>query len=264
MRRNHSGAESQCRPKVVDDVRRAHGQRERSARLVPVGALEDPRLAPSQRPPVSSMSSRLGAKTSKTKRPPGSSSAPAARSARSFGFGFHGAMSGETGRWRGARARRRAARGGRRVGDRRAPRRRPTPRRRARLEHLRRRVDADHPDPGFGDRDRDPSRSDRELDDRAARRDRVIDVVRDVFRHRAAPRVVERRDLVVLSHAAFGRPRRTRGSRRRMGGGRTSRTTPPSPGPTRPVGLPIRARDHQAEIPPPSASAMSIRLSAGA
>ena len=69
---------------------------------------------------------------------------------------------------------------------------------------------------------------DRELDHRAAGRERLLDVEADVLRDRAAPRVVERRDRVVERHQpACGRPRRTRGSVV-DGRGRTSRRAPRS------------------------------------
>ena len=68
-------------------------------------------------------------------------------------------------------------------------------------EHLRRRVDPDHGDAGLGDRHRDASGADRELDDRPARRERAVDVEADVLGHRPAPGVVEARDPVVEGHA---------------------------------------------------------------
>ncbi len=67
-------------------------------------------------------------------------------------------------------------------------------------EHPRRRVDADHANAGARDRDGDATGADGELDDRPARLDRQVDVEADVLGDGAAPRVVERRDLVVQAH----------------------------------------------------------------
>jgi hypothetical protein len=50
---------------------------------------------------------------------------------------------------------------------------------------------------GERDRDRDPAGSDRELDDFAAGRERLVDVEGNVLDDARAPRVVELRDGVV-------------------------------------------------------------------
>ena len=79
----HSAAESQWRPKVDRRCLSERTESERACAFVPVGALEDPGLALEPAAFVSSMSSRLGAKTSKTRRPPGSrSSGPRAERPR--------------------------------------------------------------------------------------------------------------------------------------------------------------------------------------
>ena len=82
---------------------------------------------------------------------------------------------------------------------------------RADVEHAARRVDSDHGDAGGGDRNRDPTGADAELDDRTARRDRFLDVERDVLDDAPAPRVVQARDPVVragaLRHADIVRTR---------------------------------------------------------
>ena len=151
----------------------------------------------SQRPCVSSMSSRLGAKTSKTKRPPGSSSAArGAQRAELLGLVCmcrserNGQMTSGT----------RSATGG----SRRSPTRRSTSARDAALaraqrardgEHPGRRVDADHRDarPARSARRSGPSRRRAR---RPGRRDAraSLDVEADVLDDRAAPRVVDRRD----------------------------------------------------------------------
>src|SRR6266536_4462654 len=59
------------------------------------------------------------------------------------------------------------------------------------LEHPGRGVDADHLHTGRRGGDRDPSRADAELDDRASRGERLLDVERDVLDDARAPRVVE-------------------------------------------------------------------------
>ena len=64
-------------------------------------------------------------------------------------------------------------------------------------EHLGRRVDADHVHPRARGRDRDPAGADAELDDLAARLERLLDVERDVLDDARAPRVVEPRDPIV-------------------------------------------------------------------
>ena len=64
-------------------------------------------------------------------------------------------------------------------------------------EHPRRRVDADDVDSRLRDGDRDATGSDGELDDRATRGERLVDVEADVLGDGPAPRVVEGRDLVV-------------------------------------------------------------------
>ena len=84
-----------------------------------------------------------------------------------------------TGRSRAGRARRPAARAGRRA---RRSSSSATPARlgalAADVEHPRRGVDADHAHAGLRDRDRDAARADPELDDRAARLARLLDVER--------------------------------------------------------------------------------------
>ena len=73
---------------------------------------------------------------------------------------------------------------------------------RADLQHPGRGVDADHVHPGRRGGDRDPSRADAELDDRAGRGDRLVDIERDVLDHTRAPRVVQASDRVVGAHAS--------------------------------------------------------------
>ena len=70
-------------------------------------------------------------------------------------------------------------------------------------EHPRRRVDADHLDSRLRDRDGDAARAYGELDHRAARFERVVDVEADVLGHRPAPRVVDTSDGVVQGHDGF-------------------------------------------------------------
>src|SRR5712691_991100 len=72
------------------------------------------------------------------------------------------------------------------------------------VEHPGRGVDADHAHPGSGGRDRDPARSDPELDDRASGLARLLDVEADVLGDADAPRVVEPRDRVVGRQEADG------------------------------------------------------------
>ena len=105
------------------------------------------------------------------------------------------------GRSRAARARRPAARGGRRRGGRRDP---TTP-----CSSASARATASMPgerstpitrDPGPRDRHGDPTRADGELDDRAAAALRLVDVERDVLDDGRAPRVVDPRDRVVERH----------------------------------------------------------------
>ncbi len=67
-------------------------------------------------------------------------------------------------------------------------------------EHSLREVDADHGPPRLRDRNRDPARSDRELDDRPLAALRLLDVERDVLDDRGAPRVVDPCDGVVEGH----------------------------------------------------------------
>ena len=70
------------------------------------------------------------------------------------------------------------------------------------LEHRGGRVDPEYGLAGLPrDLDRDPARSDCELDDRAVRLPREPDVVRDVVRHAAAPCVVDGRPGVVVGHS---------------------------------------------------------------
>src|SRR6185437_59606 len=77
------------------------------------------------------------------------------------------------------------------------------------VEHAFRAVDADHGDAGGGDGHRDPSRADAELDHGCLRGDtgaacglaRFLHVEGDVFDDAPAPRVVQRRDPVVLAGA---------------------------------------------------------------
>ena len=168
--------------------RREPVQAERSSRRRPSGprarasarprpsrrARRCPGSRSSQSPFVSSMSSRLGAKTSKTKRPSGSRRPRAARSARSFSSSVSMCRSERNGQMTSGT---RSVTGG----SRRSPRRRSTQLGHAGAlgrgardgEHPGRGVDADHVDPGPRDRDRDPAGSDGELDDRAARRERL-------------------------------------------------------------------------------------------
>ena len=182
------------------DVRRAHDSE--SVRLVSSQSARSkiPGSRSSQRPPVSSMSSRLGAKTSKTKRPPGSSSAPGRAQRTKLRLPCGAASERADGE-------------GHALGDggsRRSPSRRSTrPETPADLGGGARdsSISGDESTPITRSRLRRsgprsvPFRP--RARRRAARRERVIDVERDVFRDRAAPRVVERRDLVVLSHAGF-------------------------------------------------------------
>ena len=64
-------------------------------------------------------------------------------------------------------------------------------------------VDADHTDARGRDRHRDPAGADTELDDRAARRERLLDVELDVLDDAPTPRVVQLGDRVVLRHGAM-------------------------------------------------------------
>ena len=156
----------------------------------------------SQRPCVSAMSSAPGANTSKTKRPAGSEqparprAAPRAGRRRSPCAAATGTGSGRV----GTRPRRagRACRPCRRSSSTPAS----SARSRATVEHPLREVDADHVDPRGGDRHRDPARPDAELEHRAARTHRLVDVERHVLDDAARPRVVEARDLVVHRHVA--------------------------------------------------------------
>ena len=75
------------------------------------------------------------------------------------------------------------------------------------VEHPGGGVHADHRDPGPGGRDRDPPRAHAELDDRAARRDRGLDVEVDVLGDPPAPLVVDPGDRVVRAGAGVGRVR---------------------------------------------------------
>jgi hypothetical protein len=68
------------------------------------------------------------------------------------------------------------------------------------LEHPRGGVDADHVHAGRRRRDRDAPRPDAELDDRAARGERLLDVEGDVLDDARAPRVVEPCNPVVCAH----------------------------------------------------------------
>ena len=68
-------------------------------------------------------------------------------------------------------------------------------------EHSRRLVDADHLDAGAGGGDGDASRADRQLDDRPACGDGLLDVELDVLRDRGRPGVVDPRDPVVERRA---------------------------------------------------------------
>ena len=70
-------------------------------------------------------------------------------------------------------------------------------------EHSLRLVDPDHADARLGDGDRDPTRPDRELDHRAARGERLLDVELDVLDHRDAPVVVETGNRVVQGLAGW-------------------------------------------------------------
>ena len=70
-------------------------------------------------------------------------------------------------------------------------------------EHPLRRVDSDHPDAGLRNRDGDAAGADGELDDGAARRERLVHVELDVLGNATAPRVVDARDRVVDTHPGF-------------------------------------------------------------
>jgi hypothetical protein len=70
-------------------------------------------------------------------------------------------------------------------------------------EHPRRGIDSDDVDSRLRDGYRNAPGSDGEFDDGATRRERLVDVEADVFGDRAAPRVVERRDLVVEALHGF-------------------------------------------------------------
>ena len=76
-------------------------------------------------------------------------------------------------------------------------------------EHSRRLVDADHPDPGLRRGYRDPSRPDGQLDDGAARSERLLDVELHVLLDRHRPRVVDPRDPVVQRAVAHAGRRAT-------------------------------------------------------
>ena len=154
------------------------------------------------------MSSGLGAKTSKTNRPPGSSSSRAALSARSFSSSSAMCSSVRNGQIderdtlvdRGcdqvadAQVDEMADAGGRSglAGD---------------GEHARRGVHTDDPDARLRDRDRDAARSDGQLDDGAAAPRRMLDVEADVLGDRPAPRVVDPGDRVVQRHTRRSRAR---------------------------------------------------------
>ena len=144
------------------------------------------------------MSRALGVKTSKTRRPAGSSNPAAARNARSFWV--------SSCMWRSerkgivTRATRSVHRGLAEVAEAQVQQGgdplvlRVGPRAR---EHAGRLVDAYHLDTGPGDRHGDTSRADGQLDDRPARGDGLLDVELDVLRDGGRPRVVDPRDPVV-------------------------------------------------------------------
>ena len=184
---------------------------------------------------------RPGAKTSKTRRPPGRNSSRAARSARRRSCSVAMCRSERNGiRTSGTRS----GTGG----SRRSPSRRssstPSVSAYSRdLEHRGRGVDADHLDAGLRDRE-DPPGAAGELDHRPAGRTRLLDVEADVLRDARAPRVVEPRDRVVRARAgatASGQPRRTRSRSRRTAAGRSRRRAPRPRSPPSRSGLPIRS-----------------------
>ena len=146
----------------------------------------------SQRPSVSAMSSGLGANTSNTSRPPGSSSAWAARRALSFSASSGMCSSERKGQMTSCT---RSSTGG----SRRSPTRRSTRDRDAVLvgerardgQHPRGEVDPDHGAPRLRDGNGDPPGPDGQLDDRPVALLRLVDVERDVLDDRGAPRVVD-------------------------------------------------------------------------
>ena len=71
------------------------------------------------------------------------------------------------------------------------------------LEHPLGEIDADHLDPLGRDRDGDPARADAELDHRAARFPRALQVERDVLDDAHRPGVVEPGDAVVGGHGRY-------------------------------------------------------------
>ena len=184
---------------------RADGERERPRALVPVGALEDARLA--LEPAAVRLLDVLAARREDVEDEAtafGSSRARAARSARSFSSSVSMCRSERNGQMTSGT---RSVTGG----SRRSPSRRSTRSRDSgllRRARARRRAspgDESTPItsiPGAGDRDGDAAGPDRELDHGAARRERLVDVEADVLGDRAAPRVVEGRDLVVEPHHA--------------------------------------------------------------
>ena len=181
----------------------AHGERERAGALVPDSALEDAGLALD--PAVVRLLDVLAARSKdvEDEAPVRLEQLPRrAQGAQLLGLGLHVQKRAE-----GAdRERDSLLDGGlAQVSEAQveaAPRRRPTPRRARDGEHLRRRVDADHPDAGLRDRNRDPAGADCELDDGPAGGDREVDVEADVLGDRPAPGVIERAIVVrVISHS---------------------------------------------------------------
>ena len=164
-----------------------------------------PRSRSSHSPSVSSMSAADGAKTSKTRRPSGSSSdAAACERPELLRLVGHVEERAERDRDEGhALVDRRLAQ----VAEAEVEQLRdalllgPLARH---GEHARRLVDADHRDPGTGGRDRDPPGADGQLDDRAARREGLVDVELDVLGDGDRPGVVDPRDAVV-ERVAHGR-----------------------------------------------------------
>src|SRR5204862_5968814 len=71
------------------------------------------------------------------------------------------------------------------------------------LEHAGRRVDADHADALGGDRHRNSTGADTQLDDRRRHAARLGDVEADVLGDAYAPGVVKARDRVVRVHAVM-------------------------------------------------------------
>ena len=223
--RRHSGGESHARQHRRRLLAAPHGEGQRPLVLVPVGALEDPGLALEPAAVRLLDVVRPGAKTSKTRRPPGSEQlargarARAAGPPRSSCAGASGTGSGRAGRARHRRLAQVAVPQVEQLGD-------PLLGRVAAARPRACPADASTPmtrTPGLGDRHGDPAGAARELHHRPAGRRRLLDVELDVLDDARRPRVVDPGDRVIR---ACGQPRRTRRRTRRTARGRSRRRAP--------------------------------------